>query len=101
MSKNNFIITYRIRSDETYQARYDSFIRTLKASGDQKFWNETSSFFALGAKMTAQELCYDLCNKTGFNCATDMVVVLDTSNRELASSGVIQDPELLSDCLGF
>lgn len=98
---NNFIITYRIKGDETYQHRYDSFIRRLKEIGGQTFWNETSSFYAIRACMTAQTLCAALCSDTGFDCSRDAVVVLDTTNRDVASSGAIQDRELLSDCLGF
>lgn len=98
---NNFIITYRIKGDETYQARYDSFIRRMKEIGGQTFWNETSSFYAIRADMTAETLCAVLCNDTGFDCARDAVVVLDITNQGLASSGVIQNRELLSECIGF
>lgn len=98
---NNFIITYRIKGDETYQPRYDSFIRCLKEIGGQTFWNETSSFYAIRACMTAEALCAVLCSETGFDCARDAVVVLDTKNRNMASSGAIQDRQLLIDCLGF
>lgn len=98
---NNFIITYRIKSDETYQARYDSFIRKVKEAGGQAFWNETSSFYALRACITAEALCTVLCRETGFDCCRDAVVVIDTKSRSLATSGAIHDLELLSECLGL
>lgn len=98
---NHFIVTYRIKGDETYQARYDSFIRKLKEGSDQVYWNETSSFYAMASDMSAKELCASLCNDTGFDCCKDAVVVIDTVNRTSASSGAIGDSKLLMECLGF
>lgn len=98
---NNFIITYRIKADETYQTRYDSFIRRMKEIGGQTFWNETSSFYAIRADLSAEALCAALCKETGFDCVRDAVVVIDTTNHDLVSSGAIQNRELLTDCIGF
>lgn len=97
---NHFIITYRIKSDDSYQARYDSFIRRLKEASGRIFWNETSSFYAMRAAITAEALCDDLCRGSGFDCAKDAVVVIDTTNRVLATSGAVQNQELLTECLG-
>lgn len=98
---NHLIITYRIKGDETYQVRYDSFIRKLKETGGQLFWNETSSFYALTSSATADELCRALCADTGFECGKDAVVVIDITNKTTASSGTIQNRELLQACIGF
>ncbi len=97
----NFMITYRIKHDETYQTRYDAFIKKLKDAAGNVHWNETSSFYALRACTTAKDLCRDLCADTSFNCATDSVVVIDLSNQLMASSGAIRDRDLLANCLGL
>jgi hypothetical protein len=97
----HFIITYRIKHDDTYQVRYDSFVKKLKDVSGQTFWNETSSFYAIEACTTAKELCRKLCADTGFECATDAVVVIDTSNGLMATSGAIRDLEMLKQCMGM
>ncbi len=98
---NHFIITYRIKHDEAYQGRYDSFIRRVKEFSPDAFWNETSSFYALTAAATAAELCHALCAETGFDCTKDSVVVIDTTSRSMATSGAIQNRGLLEQCVGF
>ncbi len=98
---NHFIITYRIKRDEMYQARYDSFIRKVKEAGGQTFWNETSSFYAIQSDKSAATLCKQLCAETGFDCTKDSVVVINTTCKAMASSGAIQNKELLAKCIGF
>ena len=100
-SMNHFIITYRIKHDDSYQGRYDAFVRKIKGFSPDLFWNETSSFYALQSEATARDICQVLCNNTGFDCAKDSVVVIDTTNRDLATSGAIQDPARLKACIGF
>jgi hypothetical protein len=97
----HFIITYRIKHDDSYQGRYDAFIKRIKALSPDAFWNETSSFYALRTEESAQEICRSLCHDTGFDCTKDSVVVLDTSNHEMATSGAIQDLARLKACVGF
>ena len=98
---NHFIITYRIKHDESYQGRYDAFVRKIKGFSPDSFWNETSSFYALQSEASARDICQVLCNSTGFDCAKDSVVVLDTTNRELATSGAIKEPARLKASIGF
>ncbi|MDI2590325.1 hypothetical protein NYP20_14110 [Pseudomonas sp. N3-W] len=98
---DHFIITYRIKHDDSYRTRYDAFIRRIKALSPDAFWNETSSFYALQSGEDAQEICRALCKDTDFDCTRDSVVVLNTTRRNMATSGAIQDMTRLKACIGF
>ncbi|MDO8065572.1 hypothetical protein [Janthinobacterium sp. SUN206] len=99
----HFIISFRIKSDSDYQSRYDSFRKRVEAisNGIGGVWEETSSFYAIEAKNTAQGLCYDLYLNTEFDPSKDIMLVVDVKNQEQATKGEIKYPNSLASALGF
>lgn len=99
----HFIISFRIKSDTSYQSRYDSFTSRVAeiASRDGGAWEETSSFFAIKANYTAERLCDDLYLNSEFSAALDIMIVIDLDRREKATKGEIQYPNTLGANLGF
>jgi hypothetical protein len=99
----HFIISFRIKSDATYQDRYASFTSRVYeiGGGSPSVWEETSSFFAIRADGTAASVCSDLYLKTDFDSTKDLMVVIDLDKREKATKGEIKYLSTLAACLGF
>ncbi|KSO59682.1 hypothetical protein APB06_03310 [Pseudomonas aeruginosa] len=97
----NFIVTFQIKADDTYQSRYSSFKKKINELTSYKHWDETTSFYCFELDYTAQRLCSELYTGSEFNATKDIMVVIDVSNREKATKGPIQYPALLDSYLGF
>jgi hypothetical protein len=99
----HFIISFRIKSDSDYQNRYESFRRRVEtiSTGIGGVWEETSSFYAIQARNTAQGLCNDLYLNTEFDPSKDIMLVIDVKNQEKATKGAIEYPNSLDSALGF
>lgn len=97
----NFVITFRFKSDTTYQSRYDSFVKKVQEIASTHPWAETSSFYALEASETAESLCSRLYLETEFDASKDLLLVVDTKNQVKATKGEVLYPNLLSAGLGF
>lgn len=97
----NFVITFRFKSDATYQSRYESFVKKVHEIASTHPWAETSSFYALEADETAESLCNRLYLETEFDSTKDLLLVVDTKRQVKATKGEIQFPTLLKTGLGF
>lgn len=100
----HFIVTFRIKNDDTYQDRYDTFVAKAKELAWLAPWDETTSFLAFRASdsaLTAASLCDSLYYGSGFSSAKDLMVVVDLDRREKATKGLIQYEALLDAGLGF
>lgn len=99
----NFIISFRIKQDDTYQSRYASFVDAVRKAGGGTgaVWEETSSFFALQASHTATGLCDHLYVSSEFNGTKDEMLVVDLSSRKKATKGPLKYLSTLESCLGF
>lgn len=99
----NFIISFRIHSDSTYQERYASFVQRVHeiGGGVGAVWEETSSFFALRAEGSADDLCDNLYFSTLFDASKDAMLVIDLGARRKAMKGKLSYPNTLTTCLGF
>jgi hypothetical protein len=99
----NFIVTFRIKADDDYQSRYDSFVAKAHelAGSPGSTWEETSSFLAFDAPGTAEEVCQKLYFGSDFNASKDVMLVIDLTRRQKASQGNIRYPNMLEACLGF
>jgi hypothetical protein len=97
----NFVITFRFKSDTTYQSRYESFVKKVVEIATTYPWSETSSFYALEANETAESLCSRLYLETEFDATKDLLLVVDTKNQMKATKGNIEYPTLLKTGLGF
>lgn len=98
---NNFIVTFKIKSDATYQKRYDSFVDQIKEIAGHIQWDETTSFYCFQADASAEGLCQTLYIKSDFDATKDIMAVIDISNKKLATKGPLVYPGLLSLQLGF
>ena len=96
----HFVITFRIKSDDDYQERYESFTGKVSEIATKK-WEETSSFYAIEAIGTAESICSDLYIYSEFNSTKDLMVVIDLDRKEKAVKGDAEYPYTLSSCLGF
>lgn len=96
----HFVITFRIKSDETYQDRYESFTKKVREISE-KFWEETSSFYAIKSTGTAQSVCDQLYFETDFTESKDQMLVIDLVKNEKALRGPDMYPNTLGACLGF
>lgn len=99
----HFVVTFRISSDSTYQARYDSFMEKIYelAGGTGATWEETTSFLSFKATGTADSVCDSLYFGSEFNALKDMMVVIDLDARKKAVKGDVKYLGTLSDNLGF
>lgn len=97
----NFVITFRFKSDATYQDRYDSFVKKVIEIGSTHPWSETSSFYAIEANETASSLCSRLYLETEFDASKDLMLIVDLKNRTKATKGDVEFPALLKAGLGF
>ena len=99
----HFIITFRIKSDDEYQERYDSFTKKVIeiAGSSGAVWDETSSFYSLKASTTAGHLCNSLYLGSEFNSQKDIMLVIDLDNREKATLGPVRWPGVLDSTVGF
>ncbi len=97
----NFIVTFHIKSDDTYSERYSSFISKINELCENKQWDETTSFFCFESNLTADGLCSALWTGSKFSETTDIMVVIDVSNRKRATKGPLKYPNLLQKYLGF
>lgn len=99
----NFIVTFRISSDNDYKERYESFVTTLVAyaGGAAKVWDETTSFYVFEKDATADAVCSHLYLESKFNATKDMMVVIDVGRHKKATKGPIPYEFLLTSYLGF
>ncbi|PMY37401.1 hypothetical protein C1Y35_19835 [Pseudomonas sp. GW456-L14] len=97
----NFIVTFRFKSDSSYQERYDGFVKKVQEIATTYPWPETSSFFAFEANETADSLASRLWLETGFDTSKDIMLVVDVKNRSKTTKGKIEYPTLLDQGLGF
>lgn len=97
----NFVISFKFKADDSYDDRYYSFVEKVREIATTHPWDETSSFFALEADETAENLCERLWLETSFSHSKDRMLVIDISNKQKATKGSIELPYLLEKGLGF
>jgi hypothetical protein len=100
---SHFIVTFRLKSDATYEDRYSTFTEAIyQLAGSAGFvWEETSSFCTFQAPGTASSVCSSLYLKSGFDSTKDQMVVIDLDKREKAVKGPLSYLGMLDSCLGF
>lgn len=98
----NFILTFRIKADETYQDRYDSLLEQLYAiAPSPKVWEETSSFVAFEYSGSLDDVHTRLYLYSKFSSTKDTMVIIDLTNRRKIAAGVVKYEATLDRCLGF
>ncbi|CAI8802084.1 ABM domain-containing protein [Pseudomonas sp. IT-P74] len=97
----NFIVTFEFKSDDSRQARYDSFVKKVNELTSRKNWDETTSFYCFELDTTAEALCSSLYVGSDFNSTKDIMVVIDVTNKQKATKGPLKYPSLLESYLGF
>lgn len=97
----SFILTFRLESNDTYSQRYDSFVKKLNELVTYRHWDETSSLYIFELDSTADQVSHDLWVGSEFNSTTDIMVVIDVTNRVKSTKGELEYPNLLTSYLGF
>lgn len=98
----NFILTFRIKDDATYQDRYDSLLEQLYSIAPRPgVWEETSSFIAFAYDGSLDDVHSALYFQSSFSPSKDTMVIVDLSNRRKIAAGVIKYEATLDKCLGF
>lgn len=97
----NFILTFRLKQNSTYQSRYESFVKKVKEIAPKWIWEETSSFYAFETDGSADSVCHDLYYGTSFDEDTDLMVILDVGARKFATRGRIENLSQLKVALGI
>lgn len=96
----HFLMSFRIKSDGTYQDRYDSLQEALGTIATEIPWDETSSVCIFPATGTAQSVADHLYYKSKLVAPRDLILVVDLDNRTHAQFGC-EYPALLKAHLGF
>lgn len=97
----NFILTFRLKNDSTYQRRYDSLVEKIREIAPKWLWEETSSFYAFEAEGTADSVCHDLHYGSSFDPEMDIMVIVDIGKKQFAAKGKIESPSQLKVALGI
>jgi hypothetical protein len=97
----NFIVSFRIERDNTYQERYESLKEKVYQIATSVVWDETTSLYVFTAKGAAQDIAYTLYYGTKVNLALgDVLLVVDPIASKYFGYG-IKYPALLSAAIGM
>jgi hypothetical protein len=88
-----FLVTFRIHSDATYSARYQSFQEALLA-GCLGYWREPTSFVAVSSAETIDAFCSRIYVNSSFDASKDMYLVLDANVKTGRVRGNLIDQDL-------
>lgn len=97
----NFVLTFRLKKNASYQQRYDSFVEKVQEIAPEWIWEETSSFYAFEAEGSAESVCQALYYGSSFDASTDLMVVLDVHEKMFATKGAIENLARLKIALGI
>jgi hypothetical protein len=96
----NFLVSFRIESDATYQDRYDSLDKAMKTLALEPPWEETSSLYVFAAIGNANSVCASLYHNSLLLESKDQLLVIDLGERKHETRGV-KYPNTLKKNLGF
>lgn len=88
-----YLVTFRIHSDSTYQARYDSFQQEL-LNGCHGWWRDPTSLVAVSTSEAIDTFCSRIYVKSSFDATKDMFLVLDSEYKTGRVKGVVKDQDL-------
>lgn len=96
----NFLVSFRIAYDDTYQDRYDSLKEQIDIVALDGVWEETSSVYVFQANGTADSVGGHLYMHSKLSAITDKLLVIELLNRTHVQYGC-QYPHTLRTALGF
>lgn len=80
MAYRTYIIGFAIKSDETYQQRYNSLMTLIDEVGLK--WKEPTSFVSVHVNETLSELSHRLFMKSNLITHKDVLIVVDTQTNQ-------------------
>lgn len=89
-----YSVSFNIKYDDTYSARYDSFMEQVKKSG--KWWAETTSYVVVETAESIDEFCSRIYAYSDFNASKDRYLVLDVNAKSGRYRGVNTDSDLFT-----
>lgn len=96
----NFIVSFRIEEDSSYQERYASLKDKVKQIATGYVWEETTSVYILQANGTATSVASELYYGTKLSGLGDMLLVVDPLRSQYAGYS-LKYPALLSAAIGM
>ena len=87
-----FLVSFDLKYDETYSARYTSFMDQVKQGG--KWWADTTSYVVVETSETIDEFCSRIYTKSDFNSSKDLYLVLDANVKAGRVRGQVKDQDL-------
>jgi len=88
-----FLVTFRIHSDATYAARYQSFQEAL-LKGCTGYWRDPTSFVAVQSNETIDAFCSRIYVHSTFDATKDMYLVLDANVKTGRTRGNVVDQDI-------
>ncbi|WP_123906213.1 hypothetical protein [Sphingorhabdus sp. YGSMI21] len=91
-----YAVSFEIRADATYAARYNSLMEQLKIDTGIYPWDETTSFVLVSSTETIEQFADRIYFKSKISSATDIVLVVDHASNIAIARGPVKYPALLS-----
>jgi hypothetical protein len=92
----NYLVTFELRSDASYNQRYRSLTEQLQSAPTLLCWDQSTSFCALSSPETIGELADRLRTGSRINGETDLLLVIDPAASHCVALGPIRFEPLLS-----
>lgn len=89
-----YAVSFELKSDATYQARYDSLMAQLR-KGAGGFWDETTSFVLVRTDEAIDDFERRLYVGSSFDGSKDKILVIDHAASTAIARGVITMPHTL------
>jgi len=83
-----FIVSFDLKYDDTYQARYNSFMEQVKLGGD--WWDDPTSCVVVRTSETIDAFCHRIYVKSDFDATKDLFMVLDAHVKAGRIRGAIK-----------
>lgn len=89
-----FAISFRIASDSSYSDRYQSVVDAILKISPGIYWDETTSFVIVEAEKSSENMASEIDNGSTFRPSTDLLVVINLSQKGYAVRGQYSDKDL-------
>lgn len=87
-----FLVSFELKYDDDYGARYKSFTDELKATG--RHWDENTSFVVVETEEALDDFCRRIYENTEFDGTKDRYLVLDANVKSGRVRGPVSDSDL-------
>lgn len=89
-----FAITFRIHDDNDYDQRYSSVMDAIQYEANNRWWDETTSFYLIESSKTSSNLAESIESKSDFSAEKDLLVVINLSRNGYKFIGKLTDIDI-------